>query len=522
MFQLDNQFSRYDILQELLRRKKATESLIEFTKFTKPDYQVNWHHELICNEIDDLLNREWEMLIVSTPPRFGKSEIVSRRLPAYELGKNPDSSIIACSYAADLSSRMNRDVQRIIDDPLYSLLFPDTRLNSSNVRTTAQGTYLRNSDIFEVVGHKGVYRSCGIGGGITGMGFSGIGIIDDPIKNREEAESITVRDKIFEWYTDVFLTRRENNAPILITMTRWHEDDLTGRIIDISENELGTDKCKVITLPALSEEEIPEYDIRTEPNQSLWESKYPVTVLNKIKATVPVYTWLSLYQQRPSAAKGNIFEREFFQYFTESDKTYDLQMYDGTIEQVPKTTCVVFQTCDPAGTAKTKSDFFVLSTWALTPKKDLLLLDVFRTKIEGPDHVDFIKSQRSKWNPSVLGFESVSIGKTTYQNLERERFPLVDLDPKGDKFTRGLSAAITLKSRKTYFRFGAHWLNEWEEELLHFPNGAHDDQVDTFSYAEFMISNALVRIGGAAAKYPTPEGNKRRHSMWETSEIPSF
>ncbi len=522
MLQLNDQFSRYEILQELLRRKKATESLIEFTKFTKPDYQVNWHHELICNEIDELLNGKYEMLIVSTPPRFGKSEIVSRRLPAYKLGRDPDSSIIACSYSADLSSRMNRDTQRIVDDPLYAQIFPETRLNSSNVRTTAQGTYLRNSDIFEIVNHKGVYRSCGVGGGITGMGFSGIGIIDDPFKNREEAESITIRDKIYEWYTDVFFTRREDIAPILITATRWHEDDLTGRIIDKIENELGTSACRIITLPALSEEEIADYDIRTEPNQSLWKGKFPEDTLYKIKNTIPVYSWLSLYQQRPSAAKGNIFEREFFQYFTESELSYDLQKLDGTIEQIPKRTCVIFQTCDPAGTAKTSSDFFVLSTWALTPKKDLLLLDVFRTKIEGPDHVDFIKQQRIKWNPAVLGFESVSIGKTTYQNLERERIPLEDLAPKGDKFSRGLSAAFTLKSRKTYFRFGAHWLNEWEDELLHFPNGAHDDQVDTFSYAEYMISNALVRIGGPAAKTPVPERKEPRHHMWETSEIPTM
>jgi len=439
----------------------------------------------MCRKIDDLLEEKIKRLIISCPPRFGKSEVVLRRLPAYVLGKNPDASIIACSYSADLAARMNRDVQRIIDTPEYADLFPDTRLNAANIRTVSQGTYLRNSDLFEIVGHTGVYRSCGIGGGITGMGFYSIGIIDDPIKNREEAESPTIRNKIWEWYTDTFYTRRENDAAILVTQTRWQEDDLIGRLLESSKNE-DADQWEVITPPAMSEEERPDYDQRTEPDQPLWPGKYDAEKLNQIRATVPTYTWLSLYQQRPSSAQGNLFKRENFQYFTDSQLTYDLHKGEG-IDKVPKTQCIIFQTCDPAGTAKTSSDFFVLSTWALTPKKELLLLDVFKTKIEGPDHVDFVKAQFQKWHPVGIGFESVSIGKTTYQNLVRERLPVIDLEPKGDKFSRALSAAIRLGNKTTYFLQGAHRLNDFETELLHFPNVRHDDQVDTLSQADYML-----------------------------------
>lgn len=505
----------------LLKRRKARNNLLDFTLFTKPDYRVNWHHRLICEKLDEFVYGENKRLIISCPPRHGKSELVSRRFPAYLLGRNPDCKVIACSYSSDLASLLNRDVQRIIDSPEYRELFPETRLNASNVRTTSQENYLRNSDIFEIVGHKGVYRSAGVGGSITGMGGN-ILIIDDPFRSRADAESPTIRQKTWEWYTSTFRTRRQKGASILVTATRWHENDISGMLLELAKNDPNADQWEVITLPAISEGELEPYDKRTASGQALWPEEYSENDLLTTKASLTTYEWLSLYQQRPSAAKGNIFEREFFQYFTESDLSYDLQKFDGTIEQVPKSTCVIFQTCDPAGTAKTSSDYFVLSTWALTPKKDLLLLDVFRTKIEGPDHVDFIKQQRNKWNPAVIGFESVSIGKTTYQNLERERMPLVDLAPKGDKFTRALSAAFTLKSRKTYFRFGAHWLNEWEEELLHFPNGAHDDEVDTFSYAEFMISNELVRLGGQAAKSPVIPRKQNRSSMWETSGIPSM
>ncbi len=482
MLQLENQFSRSEIFQELVRRKKATESLIEFTKFTKPDYQVNWHHELICNEIDNLLNQEYEMLIVSTPPRFGKSEIVSRRLPAYKLGKDPDSSIIACSYAADLSSRMNRDVQRIIDDYTYSLLFPDTHLNSSNVRTTAQGTYLRNSDIFEIVDHKGVYRSCGIGGGITGMGFSGIGIIDDPTKNREEAESITVRDKTYEWYTDVFLTRRENNAPILITMTRWHEDDLTGRVIDISERELGTDNCKVITLPALSEDEIPDYDIRTAPGQSLWDGKFPVSVLEKIKATVPVYTWLSLYQQRPSAASGNLVKKEQFKYCHIIGDLLDMGDKQATFSQ-----CRIFQTCDPAASIKTSADYFVLGTWAQTPNNDIALIDLLRTRLEQPKQIPLFSQQLEKWNPKTQWIATRGIGLSLFQFLKDSGLPVDKIDEDTDKVSRFIPAATRIATGTVYFLADLPGLHDFEAELLGFPNAAHDDQVDMVSLAANVI-----------------------------------
>ncbi|MBZ0293356.1 MAG: terminase family protein, partial [Anaerolineae bacterium] len=169
-------------MKKQVRIELGRRTLLDFIRYTKPDYQVNWHHRLICNYLDRFIARDIENLMLFMPPRHGKSEIVSRRLPAYILGKMPDSEIIANSYSADLASRMNRDVQRIIDSLEYRELFPETQLFGRNVRTIADGSYLRNSDIFEVVGKRGVYRSAGVGGGIVGMGFH-YGIIDDPIKN---------------------------------------------------------------------------------------------------------------------------------------------------------------------------------------------------------------------------------------------------------------------------------------------------------------------------------------------------
>lgn len=497
MLQLNEQFSRSEILQELIRRKKATESLIDFIPFTKPDYQVNWHHKKICDEIDDLLQGEYELLIVCTPPRFGKSQIVSRHLPAYELGRHPDASIIACSYSSDLSSRMNRDVQRIIDDPVYSLVFPETKLNSSNVRTTAQGTYLRNSDIFEVVNHKGVYRSCGVGGGITGMGFSGIGIIDDPCKNREEAESATYRDKTYEWYTDVFLTRREDNAPILLTATRWNEDDLLGRIIDLSEREVGTDKCKIITFPALSEEEIPDYDERTAPCQSLWNGKFPVKVLNKIKASVPVYTWLSLYQQRPSAVSGNLVKYEQFKYCTLDVSLCNFSTLQNAVlvlgegRSYSLGNCRIFQTCDPAASTNTSADFFAMGTWIQTPGNDLALVDLIHTRLETPDQVLLFKEQYVRWHPSTQWVATKGLGIGLYQTLKAEGLPVNKIEEDTDKVSRFIPAATRIAAGTVYFRRDLPGLNEYITELLGFPNAAKDDLVDMTSLAVHVLLRTL-------------------------------
>ena len=177
---LQNDLRCLEQLRKELVCEKARRSIAEFCLFTDNRYQMNWHHRLLCEYLDAFTRKEIRRLMVFMPPRHGKSELVSRKLPAYIFGRNPDANIIGTSYSADLAQRMNRDVQRIMDSPLYLELFPDTRLHGKSTRT-ADGHALRNSDIFEIVGRRGSYRGAGVGGGITGMGGDYI-IIDDPIQ----------------------------------------------------------------------------------------------------------------------------------------------------------------------------------------------------------------------------------------------------------------------------------------------------------------------------------------------------
>lgn len=487
-----NQIDRKAAADKLLRRRRARRNLLDFTTFTMPEYRINWHHELICKKLDEFIEGENKRLIIACPPRHGKSELVSRRFPAYVLGRNPNCKIIACSYGSDLASLLNRDVQRIIDSPEYSELFPGTRLNSANVRSTAQENYLRNSDIFEIVNHHGFYRSSGVGGAITGLGGN-ILIVDDPIRSRADAESSTIRQKVWEWYTSTFRTRRQKNASILITATRWHEDDPTGKLLELAENNPNADQWEVIDLPALSEDELAPYDMRTGPGQALWPSEYSEDDLLSTKASLTVYEWLSLYQQRPSAAAGNLVKKEQFKYCSLIGDIIDL----GGTKQYLLSDCRVFQTCDPANSTKTSADYFVLATWVQTPDNDLALIDLVRTRLESPDQVPLFWEQYKKWSPYNIGLklhvESAGGGKSLYQYLEREGLPVEELKADTDKVTRFIPAATRIAAGCVYFLSGLPGLNDFEAELLGFPNAAHDDQVDCVSYAALIVINNPFR-----------------------------
>ena len=272
----------------------------EFVQYTKPDYLFNWHHNLLIDYLQDFAEGKIKKLMVFMPPQHGKSELTSRRLPAYLLGIKPKLKLIGCSYSASLAASFNRDVQRIIDSEEYHDIFPETYLNSSNVRTAALGSYLRNADMFETVSHRGFYKSVGVGGSLTGTPAD-IGIIDDPIKDAMEAESQTYRARVWDWFTQVFLTRLHNDSQIIITQTRWNLDDLSGRILKAMNND---NSWTVLSLPAICEGSVNDNDPR-DIGQALWEEKHSLKRLNEIKAANP-RAFHALYQQDPKPFEGGL------------------------------------------------------------------------------------------------------------------------------------------------------------------------------------------------------------------------
>lgn len=291
-------------------QERARNGLLNFTAYTKPGYNVGWHHRNLCRKLNDFASGKIKRLMVFMPPRHGKSELVSRRLPAYILGRNPNAKIIAGSHTASLANAMNRDVQRIIDSPAYRELFPSTTLTTSGSRSGEDGSYLRNSEEFEIVGYTGAYKCAGVGGALAGRGGDFL-ILDDPIKDHEEAESVVYREKLWNWYSTVFASRAEGeNAGILITVTRWHEDDLPGRLLKLAKSDPEADQWEVINYPAIKElAEVPD-DPRAE-GEALWPWKFPIRSLKKIRATGGSRNFNSIYQQRPSSEEGDILKREW-------------------------------------------------------------------------------------------------------------------------------------------------------------------------------------------------------------------
>ena len=295
-----------------LRRRAARAGFAPFVLFTTPNYKMGWVHREICETLEqflqDVRDGKSPRLMISMPPRSGKSELVSRKFPAYAFGVDPNLQIIATSYGADMAQRFNRDVQRVIDNDLYHAVFPETSLNKANVRSTSKGAYIRTSDLFEIVGHTGSYRSCGVGGGITGMGAD-ILIIDDPVKDRKSANSATVRQSIYEWYTSTAYTRLSPGGGVIVMCTRWHVDDLLGLLLKEEQN--GGDKWKVINYPAIDEHDEPH----RKAGEALHPERYPIESLLKITGAVGSADLASLYQGRPTVLGGNIIKSRWFKRY---------------------------------------------------------------------------------------------------------------------------------------------------------------------------------------------------------------
>ena len=289
-----------------LRAELARRNFKNFVLYVFENYEMQWFHEYICQKLTDFSNGKIKKLMVFMPPQHGKSQLTTRLFPAYQLGKDPNKKIVIASYNATLASRFNIDVQRVIDDMKYHDVFPDTLLNSSNVLKVSESA-LRNSELFEIVGHKGFLKAVGRGGALTGTPVD-IGIIDDPIKDRAEAMSEVIREGLWSWYQDVFETRLHNDSQQLLIQTRWHENDLAGKLLKRDSD------WDVIVLEAIKENE-KDYDPR-EFGEVLWDSKHSLERIQKIKETSPI-TFNSLYQQSPKNIDdmGLLWNRDIIEKF---------------------------------------------------------------------------------------------------------------------------------------------------------------------------------------------------------------
>lgn len=449
--------------RELLRRR-AKDNLLDFTMYCNFRYNPQPFHRYIADRLTQFIfSKKAEKLMIFVPPQHGKTELVSRNLPAFAYGHFLDLKIVGASYSSGLASANNRDVQRIIGSPEYGRIFPDTMIDRGN------------DSMFQLAGHKENYKAVGILGGLTGHGVD-VGIIDDPIKDNMEAQSKVYRDRAWEWYLKVFLTRLHNRSKQLIIMTRWHEDDLCGRILRAEPDE-----WEVIIFRAIREDEIVPYDIRP-VGTALWEDMHSLAKLYKMQS-ISLTTFNSLHQQRPRALEGNIFKKHWFRTFQMSE-----------IQGLP--VCFVI---DSAYTKSTKNDPSVILAYTIKGNC-LYIINVRVVRMEFPDLLREISNQVRLFGSSrsIVWVEPKASGKSIVQEM-RERTGLnitEDHIPETDKETRAHSVAPFCEGGRVLVLENADWLDDYFEELTTFPNAPHDDQVDVTIMAIKKIVNDIYSAYG--------------------------
>ena len=424
----------------------ARRSLSGYAPLIYPRFEVAWHHSKLISKLEAVERGELKRLMVFMPPRHGKSLLSTQIFPAWYLGRNPDRSIITATYSQDLSDDFGRNVRNFVNDPYTAAVFPELKIsedsNSMKRFTTAGG---------------GAYYAVGRGAAITGRGAHLL-LIDDPIKDMEEARSENVRRTLHDWYSSVAFTRLQPGGAVVIIQTRWHHDDLSGWLL----REHPEENWEVLNLPAIAEA---DGDGRKE-GEALWPEQYPVKTLEGIRTGIGGATWAALYQQRPTAAEGEVFKREWWQRYSE----------------LPQLRRIV-QSWDTAFKTGSENDYSVCTTWGET-KTGYYLLHAWRGRVEFPQLKRQVGALAEEWKPAAILVEDKASGQSLIQELKQgTRFPILPIKVDKDKLARAYSASPLVEAGKVFLPASASWLTDLLYELCVFPAGAHDDSVDSVTQA---------------------------------------
>lgn len=448
-------------------------------QWTVPEF-VRGVSDIIKREIEyAVANRDGGLLVISLPPGHNKSYMSSINTPEWFIEKWQDKRVAVISYGHAKAVEWGEDIRNHVRDN------PDKFTVSLSKDTQSKSRFKTQSG--------GAIFCTGIGGPLTGFRAHLIDI-DDPVKDDEEAQSPIMREKHWQWFRKVALTRRWPEATTLIVMTRWHEDDLVGRIHQLYKEAraLGDEgdlpRLTEIRIPCEAEENDP---LGREVGQLLWpEAGYDARWATQTKRILGNQTWVSMYQQRPSPEGGSVFRRQDFRYFYHaSDGSYTLIHGDGSEEKIQPTSCWKLQTVDTAMKDKTVNDWTVIITLAVTRKRQVLILNVTRERIPIPDQLPLIRALKLKYKPRHVCVEDASSGTGIILEARREGLMFKPIKVIKNKVSRAAPAAAFTEQHAAFFLRDAPWLEDFENELMGFPNALHDDQVDAYAHAINELAN---------------------------------
>lgn len=508
--------------KELASRVLARRNLLQFTKKFHPSYEAGWVHEDICRRLEkfsrDVAEKKSPRLMLLVPPRHGKSELASIRFPAWHLGHFPDHEVINCGYNTDLPMKFSRKVREMMRDKAYHAIFPDSKLDPDSQSVEAWNTTA-----------GGGLTAAGVGGGITGKGAH-ILTIDDPIKNMEEADSAVVREALWDWYWSTAYTRLSPGGGVLVIQTWWNDDDLAGRLQKKMRDEGTSDQFQIIRYPALAEADeylcedqtifrvdpetanpdpIPEGAIMLRPKgEALHKDRYPTEMMENYRANMHPRIWSALYQQNPVPDEGMYFKSEWFRT-------------QPTLPQIRKR--YIYQAWDFAIGEKQQNDFTVGATIMQDENNFLHVMDIVKFKGDTFVIIEEILNALEKWSlypdtPVNLGFEDGQIWRAIEPVLkmrmaERKLFPSYEvLKPLTDKLVRARALQGRMQQGRVMFLQDASWLQGLQREMMRFPAGEHDDQVDALAWACNLIANKAP---------PKPDQDNPRMKSWK-DKLKSF
>lgn len=426
----------------------AHENLLAYSTRMWPAFESERHHALIASCLHHIAQGKRHRVIINMPPRHGKSLLCTENFPAWYLGRHPTHKVISVAYSESLAMNFGRKVRNQLTDPLYQRIFPHCQISQDSQA---------KHEFHTLAG--GEYHATGVGGPLTGKGAHLL-IIDDPIKNREEAESPTYREKLKDWYRSTAYTRLEPNGAIIIIQTRWHTDDLTGWLL----REHAHEDWFVLTLPAIDED----------TDEPLWKERFSLAALQEIKHAIGPFEWNALYQQQPVARDGNVLQDKHWRYWSElPDSKNFIQSWDLTFKDT-----------------KSRGSYVVGQVW-MKQGPNCYLVDQVRRRMGFRDTVQAILRMSEQYPAATKKYiEDKANGPAIIDVLKGKIPGVIPVAPQGSKLERANAVTYLLEGGNLYLPDPAQhpWVRDLVTECAQFPNGKNDDQVDA-------MTQALIHLG---------------------------